>query len=366
MSNPNGRNSVWQVLLTGVVAFAAASPSAATQPVETFYTGMCEASAAVPVGDGMFLVANDEDHVLRLYRSGVPDAIGASMPIAFPTNETKKITDIEGATVVGSRIYWITSHSRNRDAEEKAPRRLFFATEMSGVGTGVRLAPVSRVYPGLIDDLLADRRLDPWRLKEAAGLAPETGFTPEEAGAAVPPAPTPQNAIRRAEGGLNIEGLAATRDGTLLIAFRSPLRNGEALIVPLENAAALVAPSRRGPARHARFGAPIALRLDGPDGRLGVRSIERSGPGDDFLISAGPVAGGGFRLFRWRYPQRTVEPIELPLKDLSAEAIMPWPGRPARIMLLSDDGDYPAEKACGDPTGKVQRFRGWLAELPGR
>jgi hypothetical protein len=33
-------------------------------------------------------------------------------------------------------------------------------------------------------------------------------------------------------GGLNIEGLAATPDGQLLIGFRNPLSEGKALLLP--------------------------------------------------------------------------------------------------------------------------------------
>ena len=33
--------------------------------------GMCDASAAVPVGDTMFIVANDEDNLLRVYHADI-------------------------------------------------------------------------------------------------------------------------------------------------------------------------------------------------------------------------------------------------------------------------------------------------------
>ena len=58
-----------------------------------------------------------------------------------------------------------------------------------------------------------------------------------------------------AEGGFNIEGLASTPEGALLIGLRNPLRHGRALLVPLLNPDEVIEGGR------ARFGAPVELDL---------------------------------------------------------------------------------------------------------
>ena len=70
-----------------------------------------------------------------------------------------------------------------------------------------------------------------------------------------------------ADGGLNIEGLAATPEGQLLIGFRNPLPDERALVVPLENPGEVVDGKR------AKLGEAYELNL----GRRGVRSIELGG-----------------------------------------------------------------------------------------
>ena len=81
-----------------------------------------------------------------------------------------------------------------------------------------------------------------------------------------------------AEGGFNIEGLAATPEGKLLIGLRNPLPQRRALVVPLENPAELIE------GKTARFGLPIELDLD----QRGIRSLELVGA--SYLIVAGPSA----------------------------------------------------------------------------
>src|SRR6185295_10833034 len=92
-----------------------------------------------------------------------------------------------------------------------------------------------------------------------------------------------------APGGLNIEGLAATPDGKLLIGFRNPLPKDGALIVVMEN------PNDVLENKPTKFGAPIFVK--GLNGN-GIRSIEQIG--GSYLIVAGPPADkGSFALHRW-------------------------------------------------------------------
>src|SRR5690348_752082 len=91
-----------------------ASQAGQLSPPEFFF-GMCDASAAVAIGTNFFVVANDEDNVLRVYRrhpGGLPiAAVDVSRFLAVKGKSPE--TDIEGATMVSNRIYWITSHGRN-------------------------------------------------------------------------------------------------------------------------------------------------------------------------------------------------------------------------------------------------------------
>ena len=106
--------------------------------------------------------------------------------------------------------------------------------------------------------------------------------------------------LRKAEplapqaGGINIEGLAATPDGRLLIGFRSPLVDGKALILQLRNPAAVV---ERGVAPV--FDEPALLDLGG----AGIRSIEpkvgSTAPGY-WLLAGAPGEGGQARLYEWQ------------------------------------------------------------------
>ena len=132
---------------------------------------------------------------------------------------------------------------------------------------GPRLVPAGIPFRGLLADMIAADNLQGLGLGDASLLAAE------------------------AEGGLNIEGLAATPEGTLLIGFRNPLINSKALIVPLLNPTDLIAGQNNG---KARFGTPILFDLGG----RGIRDLDRQG--DGLLLVAGPTADvGDFSLFRW-------------------------------------------------------------------
>jgi hypothetical protein len=211
--------------------------------------------------------------------------------------------DIEGAAAIGSRVYWISSHSRNSKGKVQPSRHRIFATDVRD-GLPPVLVPVGKPYVDLLRDLAEAPALKPYRLDAAARLAAE------------------------AEGGLNIEGLAATPEGGLLIGFRNPLRNQRALVVPLLNPAAIVEGKR------AQLGTPIELDLD----RRGIRSIELVG--STYLIVAGPTADrGSFALYRWSgaAAEAPVMAPDVALRDLRPEALFAIPQSP-RVQLLSDDG----------------------------
>lgn len=310
----------------GLAALLSVATIAMTGPgdaqVLQAYQGPCDASAAVAVGSDTFVVGNDEDNTLRVYRRGQAPAI-ASITLSRFLDATATEVDIEGAAAIGSRIYWIGSHGRNGKGAAVHARHRIFAVELRG-GPAPVLEPVGTPYTSLLRDLAASEALKPYRLDAAARLPAE------------------------ADGGLNIEGLAATPDGRLLIGFRNPLAAQRALVVPLENPADVVDGKR------ARLGAPIVLDLDG----RGIRSIELVGTA--YEIVAGPATDRGrFALYRWSgaAADAPVLAADVDLGDLRPEALFAVPSTP-RVQLLSDDGGIEVGgKACKKLAAQRQTFR---------
>lgn len=274
----------------------------------TLHYGCCDASAGVAVSSNLFLVANDEDNLLRVYRR---DQSGPAMQ-GFATGEFLHVdpqrpeSDIEGAARVGDRIYWITSHGRNRQGEARESRQRFFATTAKVNEQGrVELRTVGRPYARLLNDLIADARLAKFRLGAAALLAPKE------------------------PGGLNIEGLCATPEGELLIGFRNPIPGDRALIVPLKNPGELLE------GRPARFGDPVLLDLGG----RGVRDLALVG--GRYLIIGGSFEGRGkFHLYSWAGGTNAAQKIsEAKFKGANPEALLSYPGTPdGEFQIVSDDG----------------------------
>lgn len=58
----------------------------------------------------LFVVANDEDNVLRAYRLGEPAPVGEWDLNSFLKTAPKNEVDIEGVARIGDVGYWISSH----------------------------------------------------------------------------------------------------------------------------------------------------------------------------------------------------------------------------------------------------------------
>jgi hypothetical protein len=304
---------------------------------------MCDASAALAVGSDRFLVANDEDNILRLYQADIPGPALSNHDISdfLALENPQKEADIEGSAALGQTLYWITSHGRNKDGKIKSNRYRFFALALTEKGGAVSIAGVGKPYTHLMEDMLADQRLarfklDPLTKKDAPERAPEK------------------------KGSTNIEGLCAWRDSQLLIAFRNPIPGGKALLVPLTNPARVIEGDK------AVFGDPIQLDLGG----LGVRSIELLPGGSTYLIVAGPFDDhGAFQLYQWsgdpaQQPKRIQD---ADLSKLNPEAIVVYPKRD-KVQLLSDDGGERDRagtecKDLPDPSRKTFRHR-WVSPPP--
>nr|WP_315399866.1 DUF3616 domain-containing protein [uncultured Duganella sp.] len=322
-------------VLAGLLTLPGAS---ATAPLE--HHGMCDASAGIAVDDHHFVVANDEDNVLRVYRSdrsGAPVRSFDMTQLLRIPGEKQREADIEGAALIGRRIYWIASHGANKKARARPERRQLFATDIGGKGDAVTLTVAGQPYTGLLDAIAGHAAFKKYHLHEAAQISPED------------------------EGGLNIEGLAATPEGHLLIGLRSPVVDGKALLLTLKNPDEVLGVGGA-PARAPVFGAPIELPLGG----LGIRSIDYADKLRAYLIVAGPRDSEGvFKLYKWA-PAAGAAPAELSAsleKGLRPEGLFALAdGR--SFQLLSDDGD---EKTGGVPCKEApperRRFRSITVRL---
>lgn len=299
----------------------------------TTYKTMCNASAAVAIGDGLFVVADDEDKdptLLRLYRTGQGgeplDEHRIHPEILDLEKHEDKEVDIEAAAQVGDLVYWIGSHSATKHGDKAPNRRRLFATRLTVHGEKLKVEQVGKPYMKLIHDLDSDSDYKPFHLHEAGKKRPKD------------------------PGALSIEGLASTPDGKLLIGFRNPVVDGKALVSRLKNPGEVIA------GQPAKFGKPILLDLGG----LGIRSMERRG--NEYIIVAGPYGEvGDFTLYRWSGvptdPPKTIRGIKF--GSLHPEALF-FDAEGAYI--LSDDGKQPFD---GKNCEMQRRFRGFrVGPLP--
>ena len=271
------------------------------------YKGLCEASAGAFIDRTHFAVASDETNKLQIYERGKPEPIGDGIDMKAFTSFDK--SDLEAAATIGDRVYWISSHSFNSQGEDKSKRKVFFATTIVQTDGKPTLKDAGKPVKSLRDPLA-----------KAAGVKPEE---------------------------MNIEAMAATPEGGLLIGLRAPLRNGEALVVPFKNPKAVV----DDPSTPPDFGEAVPVKLID----RGFRTMETLGGGTaQYAIVAGPVSDSakGFALFRWSGPG--TDPVEVKGVDLTGikpEAAMSVPGQNL-LQLLSDDGDI-----CSDEDGNASKRR---------
>jgi len=294
------------------------------------YRGASDASAAVALGDDLFVVADDENNILRVYRTGTEAPVYSyDMSGFLGIEEDHPEADIEGATKAGRRVYWITSHGRNKDGKTRPNRYRFFATEIENNAGRIEIRPVGKPCRTLVRAMLGVRKLRDLGLGAAAGLG-SLDLSKKELKNLAPK-----------KAGLNIEGLCASPDGrTVYIGFRNPrpidksTRRGRALVVPLNNAARVIddgaAPI---------FGEPILWDLDD----LGVRSMEYSAVAKAYFIIAGSFDGSPeFALYRWsgKVNERPELVRQMSRSNFGPEALVPFENS-KRLLLLSDDGTLP-------------------------
>ena len=282
-------------------------------------TGIYEPSAIQQLPDGRFLVVEDEkEHPLSLVTIGadgtvVTAPLTAGLLQMFST--FWKLDDLEGlAADQAGFVYGITSHSRNDDGDEKKSREKLVRFRVDG----------DRITgPKVVDGLKQALTTRHGVLAAAARIRDV-----------------------KTSGGLNIEGLEVSPDQRrLMIGFRSPLRDGRALIATLENPAA-VFESDEAPS--------IAPLLDELDlGGHGIRSLSYVPALGAYLVIGGPASREPESFALWRWSGQPGAPAQrLVMPGLSgfekAEGVSPAVvGGVERIVIVSDDGNRKAGRAAG-------------------
>lgn len=319
---------LYTLLLSVPVLFAKdVAPTSGTIVLQ----GISDLSAAVLLPSGQLLAGDDETNQLRVYApTGGASLVGVDLNDFLGILPQKKDElDLEAAAQVGNRVYWITSHGRNKDGKERPDRYRFFATEVSAVPGSVPVVrPVGTPCKTFVQQLLKTPFAQPMGLDKATRLGEK--LKKEE-----------RKRLAPKESGLNIEGMAASADGkTLYVGLRNPLPvdtdgRPKALVVTVLNPADVM---DRGVA--IQFGEPLLWDLDG----LGIRSMEYAPAYRAILIVAGSTGAKAkkpFELFRWSGVPGEA-PVRMPIaeklpKKFTPESIAPALDGP-RVLLLSDDG----------------------------
>ncbi|MFF2010414.1 hypothetical protein ACFVWY_15255 [Streptomyces sp. NPDC058195] len=300
-----------------------AASAAVRNAADTRYlTGSADSSAAVDVGGGYVVVADDESNTLRLYSRSASGGPVRSWDVGSALGLSKEI-DIEAAARVGDTVYWTGSLGNNKDGVYKSPRNTVFTTTVTGSGAGTQLT-VGGSYKKLRDDLVAWDKANGNRLGFAAGTA--EGQAPKQID------------------GFNVEGLefAPGSTTTAYLGFRAPLvppeQGGKALIVPVTNFDKVA-----GSGAKAVMGVPVELDLGG----LSIRDI-RKNAADQYLIVAGSWAADDnsapYALYTWDgVPAHApVKRADLPTADPGGwEAVVDVPDLTApgaRAQLITDSG----------------------------
>lgn len=311
------------------------------------FTGMCDASGAVPIDDHHFLVANDEDNVLRIYdakKGGPPtqtlDLTSAlSRPEVMPRRSKRKASlapaklrapkeaDIEAATRLGEHACFLASHSKAGGVRTARERFVFFCTTLPTDQEPLELVGIP--YRSLFEDFVASPLLSRIDWVSAAQQRP-----PHEAA-------------------VNIEAMTASPEGGLWIGLRSPLQDHHAIFVLIGNPEEL---PRGGRSRIERV-AFVDL------GGLGARGMTYAH--HEYVILAGPASQGKTqRLYRWRPGDAPVERGTEWFADFNPEGFFN-PTRSTKLMLLSDDGDrlIDGSECKKQSLAEMRHFRGLWRDI---
>ena len=326
----------WGVLLISAISFlplicttvaAPKKPQASVTQPRSFLE-CCDASAAVALDDHRFVVGDDETSVLRIYdwrTGGKPLQTFDLQPFLDP-DITKGEADIEAAAQLGDHVFWLTSHGKSPSGKSRPNRNRIFATTFHTNAGKFSMEFVGKPYEKLLSDLIADKNLVQFGFRAATKRAPKEDQS------------------------LNLEGLCATGQGTLLLGFRNPVPQGKALLIPLLNPLEII----RGKAR-AALGAPVLLDLRG----LTIRDLVFRG--GFIYILAGPwQSGQERRIYRWDGVGSKADLVTpVTLDHFHSEALFAFPEQSPHIFtVLSDDGSRKTNGVyCKDLPVSQRAFR---------
>lgn len=281
---------------------------------EVLHYGMADASSAIAIGDDKFLVVSDEKNVFQLYyRDNSGPFIDETSFASFIEIDSKKLEgDIEGSATIADITYWIGSHSRDKEGSLARNRHQLFATLIKDKTDHVVIKQVGTSYTSLLFDLLSSTK---FRKLTNEDLDPEPD----------------QSKSSKEPGAISIEGLTAWNN-SLLIGFRNPIPNDQAVLVALLNPLEVVLHGS-----HAEFGEFIFFNLGG----RGIRSMDYWPDRQIFIIVAGAFnQKDDFAYYSWT-GNRNDQPNLLQLEgiqDLNTEALVFFDGKPNHLLAISDDG----------------------------
>lgn len=279
-------------------------------PIFQPLTGIYEPSAIQQLADGRFLVVEDEkQHPFSLVTI-TPAGKVSSTPLSPGTQKAGdafwKLDDLEGIALDRlGYIYAITSHSRDSDGDVKKSRDKLVRFRIEG--------------DSVVEPMLA-RGLKPALVAMHPVLAHAAGIHEVKTG-----------------GGFNIEALEISpNQQRLLIGFRSPLLDNNAIIACVENPSAIFEAGE--PSR-------ISVTLKTLDlGGDGIRGMSYIPSLDGYLVISGPIAREQVQFQLWFWSGHRGAParrVTVPgLQGFEhAEGISPAviDGR-QRIIFVSDDG----------------------------
>ena len=311
--------------------------TAFAQPASIEFKSMCDASGAVWI-DGKLLIVNDEDQNTTLLRLFDPNSGGK--PVAAPVLPTSAIQfdsnepeiDLEAITQIGATYWTIGSHSRNKSGVARWTRQNLIAFEWKS-NAPVNMRSITSLLPAIgILARAADKNLKN-----------------------IDPAVDPK------DGGISIEGLAATPEGDLLIGLRSPLDSQErALIARLTKPSDAIKENRALP----HLTKIHQLPLEG----AGVRDLIHDAPANRFLILSGPAGEGGpFRIWAWKgdqsAPTKLLDVTALG-KAGSPEAIVRTADKKAFWLIMDEGAAMRNGTACKDLRTEQQSFHAVRFQLP--
>lgn len=289
--------------------------SVATTPTSRVLLGTSDASSAISVGNGYWLVADDEDDLIRLYDS-TTSSRNVNQFLPYSGNNSGEI-DFEASARRGDTIYWLGSHSNAKDGSLESSRYRIFRTTVSGSGATTALS-ADGLYAGLRTDLVNWDTANGNTLGFAAGA--KKGVGPNELG------------------GFDIEGAEFSPDEkSLYLGMRSPVSpaavGGKAVIVPVTNIDAVI----DGTEDHASFADAILLDLGGDS----IRELRRNDRNEYLILSA--KAGGD--------------------SDASSQHLWAWDGQPdSKPRLLTTQLPTDVEP---DHTDNAGAWEG-IGEMPAR